>query len=268
MAVGNMVGSSLFNLAILAGLDLAVRGKGRMLSRASAAHALSATMSMVLTALVGLAILARSEFSVGLLGPGSLGVLLAWVLGVRIIFYDQRAAREAAVEEGALPRPRMDAAARKRLGRAGLSTLAAAAVIFVAAPFVPEAAEAIAEHTGMTESFVGTTLVALSTSLPELATSAAAVRMGAYDLALGNVFGSNAFNMMIMLPLDLATPGPLLAGVSQVHAATCFWVIIITAVAVIGQLYRIEKRIALIEPDALLMLVLIVVALAGSAGGG
>ncbi|MGH8655958.1 MAG: hypothetical protein ACREYE_28945 [Gammaproteobacteria bacterium] len=80
---------------------------------------------------------------------------------------------------------------------------------------------------------------ALSTSLPELVASLAARRMDAFDLALGKLFGSNAFNLLA--PLDLAHPRSLLAAVSPTHALTALYTILVTALVVIGQLYRAER---------------------------
>jgi cation:H+ antiporter len=104
---------------------------------------------------------------------------------------------------------------------------------------------------------VGTTLVALTTSLPELVASLAAVRLGAVDLAIGNVFGSNAFNMIMFVPLDAVCPGSLFEAVSPTHAVTAFAVIVATAIAVLGQLYHAERRLPVIEPDALLVILVI-----------
>jgi cation:H+ antiporter len=260
IAVGDLLGSSLFNLLILAVADLLHTQHGRMLSRASAGHAIAAAMSVLLTAIVGVMIVGRSGVSAWGVGVGSVAVFGAYVLGVRVIFYDQRLAREKAEEQGIL-----DTAGTGRgraLRGAGVMFAAAAGAIVAAAPFVSGAAGRIAELSGLGGTFVGTTLVAASTSLPELVATIAAVRMGAYDLALGNIFGSNAFNMAMLLPVDIASRGPLLSTVSPAHALTAFWVVIITSVAVIGQLYHVEKRKRLLEPDALMVIALVVVALA------
>ena len=62
-------------------------------------------------------------------------------------------------------------------------------------------------------------LVAVVTTLPELGTSLAAVRLGAFDLAVGNLFGSNAFNIAAFLFADLAyAGGPLLGAIDSTHA--------------------------------------------------
>ena len=104
---------------------------------------------------------------------------------------------------------------------------------------------------------MGTTLVALSTSLPELAASLAALRIGAPDLALGNLLGSNVFNMVLLIPLDVAYPGQLFADVSSTHALTALMVIVVTAIVVMGQLYQAQRRVRLVEPDGWLIIVLV-----------
>jgi cation:H+ antiporter len=87
------------------------------------------------------------------------------------------------------------------------------------------------------------------------------VRMGAFDLAVGNIFGSNSFNMLILLPLDLVHDGPLLASVSRSHVLTALAAILATSIAVMGQLYQVEKRKKFIEPDAFAIIAIVFAAL-------
>ena len=136
------------------------------------------------------------------------------------------------------------------LPKAILGYIAGATTIVVTAPYMAEAAGELADLTGLGGTFFGTTMVALCTSLPELVATVVSVRMGAFDLALGNIFGSNTFNMILLVPLDIASSGSLMAGVSQTHALTAFATILVTAVAVMGQLYHVEKRKRFVEPDA------------------
>lgn len=88
MAVGDLMGSILFKLLILGVLDLLHRSGGRILSRLSAAHALSATMSVTLTALAGIAIVTGFRASLGGVGIGSAVILGADLLGIRLVYYD------------------------------------------------------------------------------------------------------------------------------------------------------------------------------------
>jgi cation:H+ antiporter len=81
-------------------------------------------------------------------------------------------------------------------------------------------------------------------------------------MAVGNVFGSNAFNMVIPAVGDLASGQPILALASDAHLITATAVILVTSVAILGLLYRAEKRYWFVEPDAALMVVLIFGALA------
>ncbi len=87
-------------------------------------------------------------------------------------------------------------------------------LVLVAAPLMADAAQSISVATGVGETFVGVALLALATSLPELVTSLAAVRMGSFELAVGNLFGSNALNVAILIFADAAyTRGPILSAV-------------------------------------------------------
>jgi cation:H+ antiporter len=259
MAVGDLMGSSLFNLLILAVIDMMHYSRGRLLSRASAAHALSATVSIGLTALAAAGILLGRRsigWAVAGVDVASLAILVVYLLGVRLVFYDQRVSTAGSTNHA----PEVLKPAGKKMTLAGASAgfAAAALAILVSGPFMAEAAGELAELTGLGGTFVGTTLVALSTSLPELVAGLTAVRMGAYDLAVGNVFGSNAFNMVLLVPLDAVyRQGSLLAAVSPNHALTCLATIGITCVAVAGQLYQVERRKKLIEPDAVLVILLI-----------
>ncbi|MGE3805794.1 MAG: sodium:calcium antiporter [Gemmataceae bacterium] len=261
LAVGDLLGSSLFNLLILAVLDLFHQQRGRMFSRMSAAHALSGTMSMTLMAIVGMSLVLgkKLDFTIGLVGPGSLALLGAYLLGIRLVYYDQR---YAATAQGTPDQEVLQPAGHMSLRTAIAGYVAAALVILLVAPLVASAAGSIAEKTGLGSTFVGTTLVALCTSLPELVSTIAAVRLGAYDLAIGNIFGSNAFNMILFVPLDLVYNGALLANVSQTHAVTCLAAILVTSVAIMGQLYHAEKRVLLLEPDAAAIILLVISALA------
>lgn len=259
MACGGLIGSSLFNLLILAFVDLTHRSRAGLMSRLAAAHSLSAAVTIALTALVGIGILFERQLD-GVtflqLGPASIGIFFGYALGIRLIYFDQRTslASEPAAGDAMAP-------AGLSLRIAVIGYVLAAAVIFFIAPLLASSAGKLAELTGLGDTFMGTTLVALVTSLPEFVATIAAVRIGARELAIGNIFGSNAFNMVLLVPLDLALPGALLANVSTTHALTCFAVILITAIVVLGQLYRVEKRILFIEPDAGLVIVLVFAAL-------
>lgn len=262
LAVGDLLGSNIFNLLILAVLDLCHRSPNKMLSRSSAAHALNAMLSIGLTAIVCLSIALAAPFSTKTLlgvGMGPLFITVIYLLGIRLVHLDHKVSKAHAGPETAGVAGVQD---RKDSLRGALLGIAlSGAAIVGAGPFLASSASSLAEQTGVGQSFMGSSLVALSTSLPELVTSLVAVRMGAFELAVGNIFGSNAFNMLILLPLDLAAPGSLLSTVSHVHLVTGLCTIGITCVAVAGLLFHEEKRRTIVEPDALLVIVLCIASL-------
>jgi cation:H+ antiporter len=262
LAIGDLIGSSLMNLLILAVLDLAVRSRGGMLSRQAASHALSGTLSIGLTSLVGLAVLTADRlpaFTVLNVGGWSWGILVAYSLGARMIFINQRIAARAAAEaaEAVSVSAEPPSHGWSSLWRPAAVFLLATVVLVVTGPRLAETAGELADRSGLGRTFVGTTLVALATSLPELVASITAIRVGAFDLVVGNVFGSNAFNMLLFAPLDAMHDGPLFTAANPAHAASAFAVILATVIAVLGQLYSLERRRRIVEPDAVLMLLVL-----------
>ena len=259
LAAGDLFGSSLMNLLILAIVDLSIRSGRKMLSREGAAHALSATLGIAVTSLAGLAIVTADKLpAVTILGMSgwSWAILLSYLFGARMIFINQRIsarlAAESQLDDGGLSQGTL---ARKPSFLLSAIVFGAAAVVLCfAGPKLAHVAGELAEETGLGGTFVGTTLVAVTTSLPELVASLTAIRMGAIDLAIGNAFGSNAFNIVLFVPLDFLHEGSIFLSMSGAHAVTAFTVVLATAIAVLGQLYHGEQRLPFIEPDAFLML--------------
>lgn len=245
LAVGDLMGSSLMNLLILAVADLSHRSSKKMFSRAGAQHALSATISINMTAIAAIAIFLSphlARIGLGEIGLGPIAIGISYLLALRLLYFD-RPKDPVRTSESAQ-------AGRKELVRSISVYFASALAIFVAAPYLAEAAGKISELSGLGDTFVGTTLVAFCTSLPEIVSTVTAVRMGAFELAVGNIFGSNAFNMVLLIPLDYIHEGSLLGAVSRNHVLTALSVILASSVAVMGQLYQVERRRKLVEPDA------------------
>lgn len=256
LAVGDLIGSSLMNLLILAVLDLSHRSRGRLLSREAAGHALSGMVSVSLTALVGLGIIVGPQVAGWNFLEINVAVwllLIGYVLGLRLIYLDQRISARAAADQGVPLVPEHAGSLKK----SGIGFVVAATVILFTGPHLASAAARLAALSGLGNSFVGTVFVAFSTSLPELVSSLAALRLGAIDLAIGNVFGSNAFNMILFVPLDLVCKGSLLASVSRTHLISCLSVIICSLVTLMGQLYQGKERSRLFDPNAYLVIALI-----------
>lgn len=265
LAAGNLFGAGMSNMLTLGLIDLLYRQK-RVWQQAALGHTLTATLAMVLTALAAFFVLLRVEVVHFGVGFESVILLILYVLGMRLVFRQEDMARRQlehkAVVEGLAEEPGSDGSRRDALHYAVRGFSIGALVLLVAAPVLAWSAERIAEESGMTATFIGTSLVAITTSLPELVVSISAVRLGAFDLAVGNLFGSNAFNMAAFFFADLAyRGGGLLSTVSSTHALTALWAIIMMNIGLMGIIYRAERRFRLIEPDSLLMIVVYVLGL-------
>jgi len=97
--------------------------------------------------------------------------------------------------------------------------------------------------TGLSKSFVGNLFLAVSTSLPEIAASLAAIRLGAIDLAIGNVLGSNLFNITLFFVYDLADgKGNFWASLTNANAFAAVMTMMMTGVVIISLMYRASPR--------------------------
>lgn len=244
LAVGDLFGSSLANMLILAFIDL-VPPRGRVFEHATFDHALAASLAIGLNALGAVLVMMGAESSWLWIGPGSLAMFAFYILGTRAVF--RHATRDLVAAAATPGTPAVP------LRPAAIGFAAAAGVILLAAPAFAWSAKGIAEITGLGNTFVGTWLVGMATSLPELVASLAAVRMGAYDLAVGNLFGSNAFNMVLFLPLDMVQPGSLFAVVDSNHALSGLFAVVLMSLGLSAIVYRAKRQYALLEPSSVLM---------------
>ena len=129
-----------------------------------------------------------------------------------------------------------------------------------AAMLLPYFGKNIAEVSGLEQSFFGTLFIAISTSLPEVVVSLAAIRIGTIDLAIGNIFGSNIFNIAILSIDDiLYTKGPILLFTSPNHIIPVLGTIIITAIGIIGIIYKAEKKWKLAIDTSLILVVYVLI---------
>lgn len=261
IAAGDLFGSSMANMLILALLSLLPGTE--LFRRAALDNGLSASLAIGLTATAALLILTRLEGSVLGIGYGSLVLGIAYVGGMWAVYRNSNLVKRAVeVEELAAGRREAEIPSEFLPGResrilrgAVAGFLIASLVVLIAAPLFALSAKRLAELTGLAQSFVGTWLVGFATSLPELVTSLAAVRMGAFDLAVGNLFGSNAVNMIMFIPLDLAHEGgPFLASVSSVHVLSALVAIVLMGIGLATIVYRSKNRLAGVEPSSAIML--------------
>lgn len=233
IAAGDVVGSCLFNLLILGMLDL--WSPKPIFHRLKPVHTLSAALGALLLLAVAGSVLTASRWpAIGWVGAPSLVLFGGYLLAVRSIYrYEQT--HDQVTDDNILA----ERYAHLSLNGAILRYAGTAVVLVAAAASLPDLAVRFAEATGLDQGFIGTSLVALSTSLPEFVVSLAAMRLGAWDLAAANVLGSNLFNVAILAVDDVFfTDGPLLTAVSQGHAVTATAAAAMSAIVIIGLITR------------------------------
>jgi len=239
IAVGNALGSTVFNLAFLIILD-ALYQHETLYSRAAQGHILSAALGALMIAFAGFSLLlddAGMRFTLGHVGIYTPFFVLIYFVAMRAVHrYEQRtvdAYTEASTER--YPHVTLRHAIT-------IYTLAAAAVI-AAGSWLPFVAKDIAELMGWGQSFVGTLLVAAVTSAPEIVVTISALRIGALDMAIASLLGSNLFNIIYLAVDDLFySKGALLADVDASHALTAFTAVMMSTLVIAGFIIRPQQR--------------------------
>lgn len=189
IAVGNVVGSNIANILLILGVAALVMP----IAVTPAAFRRDGTVLVVVSGLCLWAVLS------GVLGQGAGGLFLA-ALAIYLtatIYMERRAGTAASAvyvaEAEALPDVRSGPLVSLGLLLLGLL------VTLLAARFLVSGAVSVAAALGLSEAVIGLTIVAVGTSMPELVTSVIAARRGQSDVALGNVIGSNIFNVLGIL---------------------------------------------------------------------
>lgn len=242
IAVGDVLGSTVFNLAILVLLD-ALYKRETLYTRAAQGHVLSATLGSLLIAFAGFSLLldragiSPALWQVGLYSPF---IVLVYLVAMRAVYsYERRTVSEYAGEAaGRYP--------GVTLRNAVLGYVVASVAVVLAGSWLPFVANDIADAMGWGRSFVGTLLVAGVTSAPEAAVTLAALRIGALDMAIANLLGSNLFDILILAVDDVFyRKGSLFAHVDASHALTAFTAVMMSALVVVGLVFRPQRRVVL-----------------------
>lgn len=242
LAVGDVLGSAVFNLAMLVLLD-ALYQRGTVYGRAAQGHILSASFGTLLIAFAGFSLLLDHAGMIPILGHVGFYsplILLIYLVAMRSVYSYERRTLSEYTEASAERYPEVT------LRRAVKGYALAAAAVVLAGSWLPFVAGDIAVMMGWGQSFVGTLLVAAVTSAPEAAVTISALRIGALDMAIANLLGSNLFNIIILAADDLFyVEGPLLAHVDASHALTAFTAVMMSALVTAGLIFRPQGRAVL-----------------------
>ena len=181
IAVGNVLGSNILNVLIILGLT------GFITNVAIQKSTLMIEMPFMLAITVIFAVVGLNDGNVGFVD----GIIL-WVLFIAYLAYLFVLAKKGNQDEEDEPENRP-------IWKLILLGVVGAAIVVWGADITVDAATTIAKAVGLSERFIGLTIVALGTSLPELVTSVTAAKKGNSDIAIGNIVGSNIFNILFVI---------------------------------------------------------------------
>jgi len=241
LAAGAVMGSCLFNLALIAMMDLAYQ-PGRILAKVHDGHILSGGLGILLLGMVAMGVLVGAQYSgVGILGFGliSILILVIYAIGARMISTVEQARQIEVLDQEAQAGDYAHISARK----AWLVFLFSAVAVVGLGIWLSTIGDRIATTTGLSASFVGNLFLATSTSLPEIAVSLAAIRIGAIDMAIANVLGSNMFNIAILSIYDVADgKANFWASLTNANGFAAVMAMMMTGVVIVSLMYRLSPK--------------------------
>lgn len=238
IAVGDALGSCVFNLLMLVLLDELNRSEP-VYRQIDQGHILTAGFGVILIGTVGAVILLNhTGLDIQFLHISAFTpfLIFLYVVAMRAAFdYERRAVVRS-------PGPKLDS--ETTLKQAITRYFIAASVVVAAGIWLPFIGLEIAELMGWQTTFIGTFLIAASTSVPEMVVTISALRLGVVDMAIGNLLGSNLFDVLILAIDDIAyNKGALLSSVSPSHAVTAFAAVIMSGIFIVALLFKPDTRI-------------------------
>lgn len=260
LTMGDIFGSCIYNLAILGMLDI-LNKKEPFLYRAGTGHTTTASYFMILMGFVLVSIIASRypamRFNIGWIGIYTLIIPLLYFWMIKRIFQVEQSRKSSSKQE-----QYGDVSLKLTLWKFA----AVSAVVIVAAMWLPKIGAEIARISGMAETFVGTLFLAATTSFPELVVTITAWRIGARDMAIANVLGSNLFDMLIIAIDDVFyLKGPILSHINPAHMFTGIIAIIMAGVVIAGMAYNSDRKtFRVINWDGLALIALFLLGILGS----
>jgi cation:H+ antiporter len=267
LAVNNVLGGVAMQVVILAAADAAIGRDALTRVVADPMLLLQGALCAMLLTFVAAAVIVGDVLFFGI-GAWSWSILAVFLVSLRMIsksqgrypwhpdgkgWHQHPGEKQQSVQEG---RRKSDDDHKPPLGRTIAKTIAVGAVILVAGFFTSRTADAFAEQTGLGASFVGAALLPISTSLPELSTVLAAVRLRSYGLAVSEIFGTNLFDVAIVFWIDAVYQGgPVLNEVGKFSTFGALLGIFLTMLYLAGLIERRDRTILRMGIDSLVVLV-------------
>lgn len=249
LAVNNLLGTASINILLLALADV-VYGRGALTAVAARpATLMQGVLSMLLATVVAL-VATVGDVAIFGVGAGSTVLALAAIGALWLSSgFERRHTWEAV---GATDEEEDQEPEERGLRTLIFGTVACAMLILAAGFLLSSTADAIATKTGMAAGLVGFVLVGFATSLPEVSSITAAVRLKRYQMAIGDVFGTNIFNIMLIFLADLIFRGDaVLARAGRFEVIGAVLAVLMTGIFIVGLLERKDKAVLRMGYDSL-----------------
>jgi cation:H+ antiporter len=250
IAAGNLIGGVAMQTLVLVIADRFMRGS-HPLSTASASlvPALEGTLVICVVGITVMSGLLPASAAVGPLGVGSIAILVVWLVGmVALGRCRDRKDMDLAVPADTSAVSAADSAGKSD-GLHNASTarnvtifLAASVVTLVAGVVLEQSGDRLADLMGINGVLFGATVLALASALPEISTAITGVKMKTYTLVFGDIFGGNAFQLILFVLADLLAGQPVLTHEGRANAWIGMIGLVMTAVYVGGILLRKTRR--------------------------
>jgi len=208
----------------------------------------------------------------GVVSPASVAILVLWLAGIWFINRIRKAPRWTVEMPGSSPgrHKRTDPHPVEPHPFAGVSTARVAALFglacaatLVAGVLLEVSGNALADRAHVNGAIFGATALAAATALPEISSGLAAVRLGDHALAMGDVFGGNAFQLVLFLLADLVAGEPVLPQAGRLNSWLASLGVMLTAIYCFGVIGRAERCWARLGPDSILAVVVFALGIAG-----
>lgn len=276
MATGNLLGGIAMQTLILAFLDLTSK-RAQPLARLSDAvePMVEALLVILLVALALTGPLLDADATIGPVSPASIAIAVFYVIGMMLLSRVRRRKPWEATVSAAdrhLDEQRAAVATRPQTERKYASAptgriitvfSVASLATLVAGVLLERTGNTLANRGGINGAIFGATVLAATTALPEVSTGIRAVRIGDIGLAMGDIFGGNAAQMVLFLVADLLAGQPVLRSISTESAWLGLLGIIVSAIYLGGLLFRGEKKYLRMSPASLMVFITYALGVAG-----
>lgn len=257
LTIGDLLGSAAVNVIILAIADATIRRRALTSVQGSPKVLLIGVLGTIMLAIVVAPTITGDALLLGM-GRWSWVMLLVYAAAVWLMAHSQaeRAWRPFAADTDEAGGPGDEAGGPQAgTGRLAARAAAAAAVILVAGFVLARTGDAVARQSGLGTHFFGMVFLALATSLPEISTVLAAVRRRRYEMAISDVFGTNLFNVTIIVLVDALHPGgPVLVETGRFASFGALLALVLTGLYLMGLVERRDRTLAGLGIDSVLAL--------------